>query len=187
MKFSMKKQLVIFAIQSTLLAGSAVSEAFAQGSAPPVDPDKMQQMIANTKEMSKLQKEFEDLGGAKAGTIKSKTEIDTRITLLDSLSKVTNTQSRMVKENGGNEQDGEVFANLLGMQKKSREQLVFLKKHFGKWKVEANGEVDYKVPQSELEAYQKSIRELGDIQIKQLELLRARAEARRKAKSAGGN
>lgn len=174
MKFSREVQLYATA-QAALLAICMVSAV-----AAPVDPAQMQKMIAKSKELGGFQRKFEELGAAKPSTIKTKEDAETRIAVLDQLIRATNEQSKMIRENGGNAQDAEVFANLQGMQKKSREQLLFLRDHFGKWKASDDGEVEYTVPKAELDAFNKSIREFNEIRIKQLELLRARAEARRK-------
>ena len=174
MKFSRELQLYATA-QAALLAICMVSAV-----AAPVDPAQMQKMIAKTKELSEFQRKFEELGAAKPSTIKSKEDAENRIAVLDQLIRATNEQSKMIRENGGNAQDAEVFANLQGMQKKSREQLVFLRDHFGKWKASDDGEVEYTVPKAELDAFNNSIHEFNELRIKQLELLRARAEARKK-------
>jgi hypothetical protein len=142
----------------------------------------MQKMIAKSKELGELQRKFEEQGAAKPSSLKTQEDVESRIVLLDQLIKVTNEQAKMIRENGGNAQDGEVFSNLQGMQKQSRVQLVFLKNYFGKWKVGTDGEVEYTVPKPDLDAFNKSIHDFNDIRIKQLELLRARAEARRKLK-----
>jgi len=174
MKFSREVQLYATA-QAVLLAFCMVSAV-----AAPVDPAQMQKMIAKSKELGEFQRKFEELGAAKPSTIKSKEDADNRIAVLDQLIRATNEQSKMIRQNGGSAQDAEVFANLQGMQKRSREQLLFLRDHFGKWKVGDDGEVEYTVPKAELDAFNKSLYEFNEIRIKQLELLRARAEARKK-------
>ncbi len=174
MKFSREVQLYATA-QAALFAICMVSAV-----AAPVDPAQMQRMIAKSKELGEFQRKFEELGAAKPSTIKTKEDAENRIAVLDQLIRATNEQSKMIRENGGNAQDAEVFANLQGMQKRSREQLLFLRDYFGKWKVADDGEVEYTVPKPALDAFNKSIYEFNEIRIKQLELLRARAEARKK-------
>lgn len=190
--FGILQVAAIGSVQAALMwqyAASAiaapVSFATSSLSAAPggqVDPAQMQRMIAKSKELGELQRKFEEQGAAKPSSLKTKEDVEDRIVLLDQLIKVTNEQAKMIRENGGNAQDGEVFANLQGMQKQSRVQLVFLKNYFGKWKVGTDGEVEYTVPKPELDAFNKSIHDFNDFRIKQLELLRARAEARRKQK-----
>lgn len=193
MKFSGEIQLLaVVAAQTALVASCATSVfaapapsatfTFAAAPGGQVDPAQMQRMIAKSKELGELQRKFEEQGAAKPSSLKTKEDVEDRIVLLDQLIKVTNEQAKMIRENGGNAQDGEVFANLQGMQKQSRVQLVFLKNYFGKWKVGTDGEVEYTVPKPELDAFNKSIHDFNDFRIKQLELLRARAEARRKQK-----
>ena len=183
MKFSKKVQLLTLATSQIAWFASCGASAIAA----PVDPAQMQKMIAKTKELGELQRKFEELGAARPSTIKSKEEAENRIAVLDQLIRTTNEQSKMIRENGGNAQDTQVFANLQGMQKQSRLQLLFLKNNFGKWKVVADGEVEYTVPKAELDAFNDSIHEFNDIRIKQLELLRARAEARKKLQKDAAN
>jgi len=193
MKFSGEVSLIaILSTQAALFASCMASSLAAPSltAAPTlagapggqVDPAQMQRMIAKSKELGEIQRKFEEQGAAKPSSLKTKEEIESRIALLDQLIKVTNEQSRMIRENGGNAQDGEVFSNLQGMQKHQRAQLVFLKSNFGKWTVGSDGEVEYTVPKPELDAFNKSIHDFNEIRIKQLELLRARAEARKKQK-----
>lgn len=174
--------------KAQLLAIAIVQGAFSVNCAPsaiaaPVDPAQMQKMIAKSKELREVQTKFEELGAAKPSSIKSKEDAENRIAVLDQVIKATNEQSKMIRENGGTAQDLEVFANLQGMQKRSKEQLLFLKKHFGKWKV-VGDEVEYTVPKAELDAFNNSIHEFNEIRIKQFDLLRARAEARKKQNGA---
>jgi hypothetical protein len=193
MKFSRKIHLLAVGVaQSASFVSCAASTVAAPtpsathvlNAAPggQVDPAQMQKMIAKSKELGELQRKFEEQGAAKPSSLKTQEDVESRIVLLDQLIKVTNEQAKMIRENGGNAQDGEVFSNLQGMQKQSRVQLVFLKNYFGKWKVGTDGEVEYTVPKPDLDAFNKSIHDFNDIRIKQLELLRARAEARRKLK-----
>ncbi len=179
MNLSKKAQLLAIAIIQGAFFASCTPSAICA----PVDPAQMQKMIAKSKELREVQTKFEELGAARPSSIKSKEDAENRIAVLDQVMKATNEQSKMIRENGGTAQDLEVFANLQGMQKRSREQLLFLKKHFGNWKV-VGDEVEYTVPKAELDAFNNSIHEFNEIRIKQFDLLRARAEARKKQNGA---
>jgi hypothetical protein len=177
----LKKQLAILIIQIALFAGCAVNEACAQvRPASPADSESMKRLIANTQMLGGLQRKFDELGGAKVGTLKSKEDVDNRISVLDELIWATNEQTRLTRESGGNDQDALVLGNLHGMQLQTREQLMFFKNNYGKWKVSESGEAEYSVPKEEMDKFTESLREYNAIRIKQLELLQARAEARKK-------
>ena len=175
------KQLAILVIQTSLLVCCATNEASAQT----VSPEKtasLQKLIANTKEFGELQRKFEELGAAKVATIKSKEDVENRIAALDELIKVTNKQVKLTKESGGNAQDLQVLENLRGMQEKTREQLIFFKNNYGKWKISEGGEAEYSVPKDELDKFAECLSAYNAIRINQMELLQSRAEARKKAK-----
>ncbi len=177
----LNKQLAILIIQTALLAGGAVNEAVAQvRQASPENSESMKRLVANTQMVGDLQRKFNELGGAKVGTLKSIEDVDNRISVLDELIWATNEQTRLTRENGGNDQDAQVLGNLHAMQLQTREQLMFFKNNFGKWKVSESGEAEYSVPKEEMDKFTESLREYNAIRIKQMELLQARAEARKK-------
>ncbi len=175
------KLLAILFIQIFLFATCAANEASAQRrAASPTDSDSMQRLVANTKVVGELQRKFEELGAAKVGTLKSKEDVENRISVLDELIWATNEQTKLTRECGGNAQDAQVLGNLHEMQLKTREQLVFFSNNYGKWKVSENGEAEYSVAKEDMDKFTNSLRELNAIRIKQMELLQSRAEARKK-------
>lgn len=175
------KQLAILTIQTALFVGCAVNEACAQvRQASPENSESMKRLVANTQMVGDLQRKFNEMGGAKVGTLKSIEDVDERISVLDELIWATNEQTRLTRESGGSDQDAQVLRNLHAMQLQTREQLMFFKNNFGKWKVSESGEAEYTVPKEEMDKFTESLREYNAIRIKQMELLQARAEARKK-------
>lgn len=186
MKFS-KTKLVMLTTPAAFLMFGIIGDALAQRGNAPEDSPGLKRLVANTKELGELQRKFEELGGTKVATIKSKEDVENRMAVLDELMKVTNKQDRLTKENGGNSQDAQVLANLRGLQEKSREQLLFFKNNYGKWKINEDGEAEYSVPKPELDKFAASLKEYNAIRIKQFELLQARAEARKKLQKQNSN
>lgn len=187
MTLSKFNQFTIATVQIALLLMCTVHEATAQNRNAPEDSPGLKRLVANTKELGELQRKFEELGGTKVATIKSKEDVENRIVVLDELMKVSSKQEGLTKENGGNAQDLQVLANLRGLQEKSREQLLFFKANYGKWKINEDGEAEYSVPKADLDKFAASLKEYNAIRIKQFELLQARAEARKKLQKQNSN
>lgn len=122
--------------------------------------------------------EFKALGGAKVETLKSPGDLEHRIALLDDLNKRSKEVTEACKANDPNPANLRTLELEQELLVKIREQLLFYKAHYGKWRINPSGPVLFDVSAAELETFNKisvQIRALGD---EQMQIMKQNTEER---------
>lgn len=132
--------------------------------------DKLRAMAADVKEYRSKMEVFSKMGGFDLKTIKSQSDLDARIAILNQ-GAVIFSRLKPTNENINNT-NAEAFKLEAQGLENLRYILNFYKTHWGKWEIDKDGQSVFNVEQTELDNLNRTTDELFVLQAKELKLLK---------------